>query len=328
MPINAHGLALRLAPIAFLLCQGSLLPSTARGAEQVLSIPVELTRKIVVFPFKTDSTLAGAAEQSWWRTRELLTEKKRFLVASKHFLLQKEAFQPRGELKPEDASILGKLLDADALITGECIKRTFNLKVYEAKTGRLLFDKKLTFHPSLRATDQFEVVAERLTQDFISSVPYQGFVVVDPMEGKPVYQKGGERLVAIDPGTTDALAKDMDVQFIKLREKEFDRPLFQGGADVEVVAEGKIKVVKPGVIEVGLDRIKNPEDVTDKTLVRIPHEAQRVAKAYGLAEESVSIIQTPLQDLTAEKAAAIRSREKATFFSTIGSILAVILFAL
>ncbi|MCB0386940.1 MAG: hypothetical protein KDD43_16215, partial [Bdellovibrionales bacterium] len=53
--------------------------------------PVEhpLLRRITVFPVQADNSLIKATEEAWWLVREALTENRRFLVASKNFLIQK-----------------------------------------------------------------------------------------------------------------------------------------------------------------------------------------------------------------------------------------------
>ena len=96
----------------------------------------ERIHRMVVFPFKVESAeadhdLPKLAEDTWWKTREKLTESKRFLVASRNFMQAKDVFQPRGELKPADALILGRLLDANALVTVFLEQRTrLILRVY------------------------------------------------------------------------------------------------------------------------------------------------------------------------------------------------------
>src|SRR6185503_6700203 len=90
-----------------------------------------MIRRISVFPIKTAPEFQQVADEAWWELRETLTRDKRFLVASKNFLMQKDVYQARSALTPADAIILGKLLDANALITTHLDERNLTMRVYE-----------------------------------------------------------------------------------------------------------------------------------------------------------------------------------------------------
>src|SRR4051812_42407301 len=73
-----------------------------------------LLRRIAVFPIADANVSTG--EEAWWQMRELLTKDQRFFVASRRFMVNRGVFQPRKLLKPADAIILSKILDAQALV--------------------------------------------------------------------------------------------------------------------------------------------------------------------------------------------------------------------
>ena len=154
-----------------------------------------LIRRVSVFPIKADPELASIADDAWWEQREVLTKDKRFLVATKNFLMQKDVYQARSVLAPADAIILGKLLDANALVTTWLDDHTLNMRVYEGDYGRPLWQQQLVLQPSLPVAEQLQPAVVKLTQDFIASIPYQGFVVIDPLKGRPIYQEGRRLLV-------------------------------------------------------------------------------------------------------------------------------------
>src|SRR3954468_6467929 len=108
-----------------------------------------LIRRLTVFPIKTSPEYQQAADETWWELRETLTRDKRFLVASKNFLMQKDVYQARSKLSPADAIILGKLLDANALITTHLDDRILTMRVYEGDYGRALWEQKIMLQPSL-----------------------------------------------------------------------------------------------------------------------------------------------------------------------------------
>jgi len=90
------------------------LVSFQAGAENL-----SLMRRWVVFPFDSDTPAnKNSAENAWWKTRERLTLSKKYLVASRQFLIQKDVFQPRKNLNPDDVKLLAHLLDADVVVTG------------------------------------------------------------------------------------------------------------------------------------------------------------------------------------------------------------------
>ncbi len=97
----------------------------------------ELMRRLVVFPIQADTAVSKEAESTWWDIREKLTESRRFLVASKNFMQAKDVFQPRAELQPADVLILGRLLDAHALITTFLVDKKLSMRVYETQNGML-----------------------------------------------------------------------------------------------------------------------------------------------------------------------------------------------
>src|SRR5262245_25083625 len=103
---------MRLALLFFgLMAVAVPLSANAQSAEHTL------LRRVAVFPIEAPEELNSKADEAWWELREFLTKDKRFLVATKNFLQQQNVYQPRAELDPAAAIILGKLLDADAVIS-------------------------------------------------------------------------------------------------------------------------------------------------------------------------------------------------------------------
>jgi hypothetical protein len=258
---------------------GILAPSfQSHGAESL-----NLLRRWVVFPFDADTpALKNAAENAWWKTREKLTSSKKYLVASRQFLIQKDVFQPRKELSPEDVKYLARHLDADAIITGFSEDRQFQINAYAGQNGKLLWSKHLGFHPSLKATDQLELISDKLTQEFLSQVPYQGFVITDPIVGKTIYDENNKKLAMIDTGLTGEIEEGMEVQFIQVNLPE-ETPLF-AKEKIEVLGEGKIIKIESSTVIAEIDRAKSWEKINDKTLVTIPKLAIKLGESYVGAE--------------------------------------------
>lgn len=242
-----------------------------------------LIRRISVFPLDVPSEYRDEADKIWWDLRNLLTQDQRFLVASKNFLAQKDVFQPRNELAPADVIILGKVLDAHALLTTELKDRVVYMRVYDAEYGRPLWLKSLALQPSLPVKQQLEKVVEKLAKDFLASLPYQGFVVKDSLKSDVVYRQGGTLSFKAEVGVESQVEVGDQVQVIRVLSDSM-KPLFLEGFQMEVVAEGRVVNVAKSFIHVDLDRSIDPRLIQEGSLIRLPKEVKRLKEAYALGE--------------------------------------------
>ncbi len=222
-----------------------------------------------------------SAEGTWWKIRERLTEDKRFLVASRSFLIKKDVYQARAQLTPADAIILGQLLDAHALVSTFLSKRELHMHVYEGDFGQLLWESKIKLHPSLPIKNQIEKAGVKLINDFIASIPYQGYVLTDKFEGKAVIEDGANYLVKAKVGLNAKLKVGDKLQLINLEHKDF-KPLFKSSSEFKIQAEGVITDVKKGLITARLDRHIPIDQIKEFDLVRIPSEHQRLFDLFKI----------------------------------------------
>lgn len=246
-----------------------------------------LLRRVTVFPVQTDRTLNEAAEEAWWQVREALTENRRFLVASKNFMVQKDVYQSRGELSPADAIILGKLLDAHALVVTYLKAKTLHMKIYEGDYGRLLWQYEFQLQPSIPLARQLPGAARKLILDFVASIPYQGFVVVDNLIGKPVYTEKDKYLVKVEVGDNSSVEVGDQVQLVRVLSDNL-RPLFVDGATTEVFAEGRVINESRGVLTVEILRVTKIAEIKEASLVRLPRELKRLRESYAIRPAAVS----------------------------------------
>lgn len=242
-----------------------------------------LIRRLSVFPVKAGQDLAPIAEEAWWDLREVLTRDHRFLVASKNFLMQKDVFQARSELSPADAIILGKLLDANGLVTTYLEDRTLHMRVYEGEYGRPLWQQEVVLQPSLPVAEQLKPAAVKLAQNFIASIPYHGFVTVDPLKGRPVYTEGRRLLVKAEIGTGAEVDVGDTIQLVRIYSDHL-KPLFTHGASVEVFAEGRVLEKAGESVVIELDRVNRANIIQEGTLVRVPKELKRLQQLYSLQD--------------------------------------------
>jgi hypothetical protein len=246
----------------------------------------QLLRRIAVFPI-ADANVASA-EDSWWQMREILTKDPKFLVASRRFMINRGVFQPRRALKPADAVILGKILDAQAIIVTYLDDRTLNLKVYDGENGYLLWDGQLVFHPALPINDQLVRVSTKLVQDFVVAIPYQGFQVVDPATNKATYDVHGKTMAQVFMGNNTTIQINDPVQWVKVT-GDISKPFFSDGMKVSVVAEGVIRSIKKDVAEIEVQKMTDPKNLKENALVRFPREIQRLKDLYSNDDKSASL---------------------------------------
>ena len=288
----------------------------------------QLVRRLVVFPMKTEKGFEAPADEAWWQARDEFTRSRRFLVASKQFLIKSDVFQPRAELEPADAIILGKLLDAHALVTFELQGRRLTMMVFDGANGVTLYRKSFGLHPSLTVGDQLGSLTRRVVNDFIAAIPYQGFTVVDSMIGTPVYTENQARLARLDLGITTGAQIGDTVQWIRLA-NENAQPLFLGGAKTTVIAEGKIIKIEEGIAIAEILRASALKDIREYSLVRVPREADRLRTTFTLTDtpraalspELVALEASPMEQIARER------RPLVTTLSWVGSLAVFLLLA-
>ena len=292
--------------------------------------PHQLVRRLVVFPVKTGegSQVSSVGEEAWWQTREEFTKSRRFLVASKQFLVKTDAYQPRGELEPADAILLGKLLDAHALVTLKLDDRRLTMNVYDGGNGLPLWQKTVTLHPSVTVGDQLPELARKIAGDFIASIPYQGFTIVDSLIGQPVYEEGDTKLTQIDLGTTSKAQIGDQVQWISLVSTT-GAPLFQGGGKMTIFAEGRVVRLEQGVATVEITRAASMKEIKEYSLVRLPREAERLKAEYTLLDQPKTTLTAELITPEARPMEQVAKERKPLMaaLSFIGSLTAFLLLA-
>lgn len=260
-----------------------ILASTFSSVDSWARSEHDLIRRVAVFPVKAPSDLSEISEKLWWDLRGLLTSDQRFLVASKNFLLQKDVFQPRSVLKPADAIILGKVLDAHALITIALEDKALTLRAYDGVYGRELWINEIQLQPSVPVSKQIEPLSRKLVQGFLASFPYQGFVYLDPLKGSAVFREGSSLNLIADVGLESKIEIGDQIQVIRLMSDSL-KPLFSEDALIEVIAEGRVLAITKNLIQVDLDRTIDPKLIKEGALIRIPKELKRLKESYGITE--------------------------------------------
>jgi hypothetical protein len=257
-----------------------------------------LVQKVVVFPISTSQAYVKKADDTWWKMREKLADGRRFLVAKKSFMQQKDVFQPRENLTAPDAILLGKLLDADALVVTELQERKIIFRAFSGRDGFLLWNKELHLHPSLPIDKQLEPATIDLIDQFVASFPYQGHQIIDPLIGKAIYEEGDIRLAKVEVSENLQVKPGDNVNWIQVH-RQSNKPLFINGGQVSVIAEGEVVSKDRGVLTVKLNRSKDLNELHKDALIAIPQESQRLqALLDDSTKLSVDVVRTPLKDMT------------------------------
>lgn len=262
----------------FLILLISLLSVSAFGQNEH-----HVIRRVAVFPVSVPSEFREEADKLWWELREWLTKDQRFLVASKNFLTQKDVFQPRKELGPSDVIILGKVLDAHALLTTELEGKVLHMRVYDGEFGRPLWVKSLNLQPSIPIERQLTPFTEKLVKDFLASIPYQGYVIKDALKDEVVFRQGSSLSLKADVGVGSQIEVGDQIQVVRVLSDSL-KPLFTSATRIEVNAEGRVVSVNKNIIQVDLERSIDPRLINEGSLVRIPKEVKRLQESFAIQE--------------------------------------------
>ena len=244
----------------------------------------KLFRKVAVFPI-FDANYS-TAEDAWWQMRETLTKDKKLLIAAKRFMINRGVFQPRRALKPADAIILGRLLDAEAIVVTYVEDRTVRVKVYDAESGYILWEEDAQFHPAVPVNDQLIKVTSKMMSDFIDGIPYQAFTEKDESTEKYLFESAGKKFARIFVGGAETAQIGDLVQWISVS-GDPSLPLFQN-ARIKILADGVIQEVTGDHALVELKEAADLDHITADSLVRFPRDMSK-SKDLLVNEKGVNV---------------------------------------
>lgn len=316
-------------------------PFSRAQAQAAKSDSVAAFEKIAVFPVlykgergeKVDEGTAKSLDDTWWQVRDELTQTNRFLVASRAFLQKADAFQPRGVLSVGDAVILGRYVEADALLTIALQDRSLTVSVYSAADGMLAWTQTVELHPSVLIREQIAKVSRALVKEFVASLPYQAVTMQDSLAKQAVFEEGGKRMARIRIANAKLEVSDA-VQWISVSRNSME-PLFQGGGKVSVKAEGVVTEVREQEAIVKLTRVAEASHVHVGSLVNLPREQAHLAAAAKSKDSATSAAIVSLLAANASIEPEAKQAEKrsddsgpmATTLSILGSLAVILLLA-
>lgn len=245
-----------------------------------------LLRRIAVFPIA--EMTSSKSEDAWWQMRELLTKDQRFLVASRRFMINRGVFQARKLLKPADAIILGKILDAQALVTVWVNDRQMQMRVYDGENGYLLSEGEATFHPAIPINDQVIKMGLRMMSDFIMSIPYQGFQVIDEVIGHATYSRDAKKYAQVFVGANSQIQVGDRAQWITVT-GDTTQPFFNSAPKVTIFSEGVVVALLGQRVEVEIEKMRDPAELKENTLVKFPKEVSRLHNLYSSEDKGANL---------------------------------------
>lgn len=325
-----------LSPLVFFAALGAGVSISSGKTVSVTAI-----EKVAVFPLlykgergeRIDDATAKSLEETWWQVRDELTGTGRFVVASRAFLQKTDAFQPRGLLTTGDAVILGRYVEADALMTMSLKDRTLTLAVWQSSDGTLAWSQAVDLHPSVLLREQVAKVARALVREFVASLPYQATTLQDSFSKQAISIDAGKRRARVATAGAPLEVGD-SVQWVSVTRATLE-PLFQGGAKVEIIAEGVVHQVESRFVVVDLTRVHENGQIRAGSLVNLPKEQARLAKLATPRDSATSaaVVSLLASESAIEPEANQVERKKdesgpfATTLSILGSLAVILLLA-
>lgn len=205
------------------------------GSLWSVEFKVSSLKRVVVFPAQgVDDSLV---DELWWQVRSLLAQDLRFTVATRRLMINRQVLVPRGELKTADAVLLGRILEAEALISMYIKDAKAWVKVYRSEDGLLVWQGDLAFNPALSVKDQALGIFSKLIKNFMNEVPYLGYQVNNPLSGELMDFNETHALVYIQSGRTE-LETGQRIQWGELVVSQL--PLFLSQRKLQVLVEGEV----------------------------------------------------------------------------------------
>ncbi len=240
-------------------------------------------KKIAVFPIQSDINYGPVLEKAWIAARASLTKNQIYYVATKAFMKEKDAFQPRGDLSVLDVVTVSRLLDAEAVITFSLAGRDFTLRLFDGNTGQIFWRYTYRFSTFTPIENQLESVTAQLTADLHASIPYHGLVRAN-LDKRVMVQNQSKLTVSGVLFSGETAAVGDPVQFVRLNRISME-PLFQNGGQSVVIAEGFVSQIDGDNVTVQLTQVSEKQTLLGSDLIRLPKEAERRERSLNLISQ-------------------------------------------
>jgi len=207
-------------------------------------------KRVAIFPARgVDDTLV---DELWWQLREAIAADGRFDVATRRLMINRQVLAPRSELKPADAVILGRVLDADLLITHYVIKKKAVVSAVRAVDGLLVWRDEVPLNPAIPDSDQLLPIFKSVMTAFLNAVPYAGYQVLSPDTQKLYESDGSLGFVYVSTPNAESL---LGQKIYWLNVTYSSQPLLKAKGAFQPLSWGKsVEFIRPNILKVKLER--------------------------------------------------------------------------
>ena len=199
-------------------------------------------------------------------------------------MVQRDVFQPRRTLKPADAIILGRILDAHAVVVTYLEEGELKMHVYDAREGYTLWKESLLTNRSEPIDAQIERLSKSLVGGFLADVPYQSFQISWPNQNEVLRKEDGRIYARLEIRRGLTLEPNTVIEWIRIP-ANLQKPVFRSYDRIVVFGRGRVVRLDRGAAIVEILELGNESDFELESLVRIPDEASRLQVEFGLKKE-------------------------------------------
>jgi hypothetical protein len=281
-------------------------------------------KRVVIFPARgvDDSIL----DELWWQIREQVANDGRFEVATRRLMINRQVLAPRGELKPSDAVILGRILEADMLMTHQLDKKKATLYVVRASDGVSLFKEELPLNPAIPESDQVIPIFKTLVSNFLKLVPYAGYQIPSPFSNLIYEPDGSLGFVYVMIPKSESLVNS---KVFWVNTIYFNQPLLKSKPNFQPFNFGQaIEFIKPNILRVRIEKPFDENTMTAGTPVYLENSGSQSEGDSIFGSKMSEISSEYLMTDTSPNRRVTEQSPQATFLGMIASLAAMLLLIL
>ncbi len=266
-------------------------------------------------------------QSSWKKIKENLIYDRRFSIIPLEDISKKNiSYLYKVKKKPLKIISILKEINTDVIIIANLKNKNLIMKAYSKNDGQLLWSQTTLSSSSLKSSNFISSI-QKLINDFSSSIPFQGFQILDPLIGQITYDEGEAKLTKADIGHFHHIKKGDSVQWIEIKRVN-SKPLYQGGSKINIIAKGHIIKVINEIAILKINQARNINLLKKYTLISFPKEHERLIKYFALNSKNRTLNQIINKDLKPVSSKNKEIKKSLSNLLTIGNILAFILLAL
>jgi hypothetical protein len=207
-------------------------------------------KRVAIFPARgVDENIV---DELWWQLRETIANDGRFEVATRRLMINRQVLTPRPELKAADAVILGRILEADLLITHQVLKKKAVFSSIRTLDGLVVWREEVLLNPSIPESDQLLPIFKNMASSFLKAVPYAGYQIFAP-NGQKLYESDGSLgFVYVTAPNAESL---LNQKFYWLNVSYPNQPLLKSKGNFLTLNWGSaVEFIKPNILKIKLEK--------------------------------------------------------------------------